>query len=291
MAPRTTLSSISSSSPSALVVSSRCLRRSGHRLSFTREMWDDEVGEHLLGLDRLPVLESAWVDRDRDLGQPLADLARVLDAGDHVVRRPHPHDVAGDHLVIRGGRKLLHDPRGVEAVAGLVQFLVRGAFGQRRGVALEEATHSLLGVAPGDLAVLVHVAGVDPDDVGFVAVPAAALAVDVELLLERLVGQQRRHGDRVALAPGQLVGVVAGTPDEDLEPAAWWTRLDVRVIDVVEAPVVGEALVLERLEQQLERLVVELPDVLQPYPGLWRDPAVATPDPELVAPAEQDLGL
>src|SRR5262249_3025534 len=74
------------------------------------------VGEQLLRLDRLPVGESARVDRDRDLRQSLADLDRLLDALDHVVRRPDPDDVAIDHLLVRRLGQLLEDPGGVEAV-------------------------------------------------------------------------------------------------------------------------------------------------------------------------------
>ena len=61
-----------------------------------------------------------------------------------------------------------------------------------------------------------------------------------------------------------------------------------RVVDLEEAALVGEALVLQRLEEDLEGLVVELADVLDAHAGLRRAPAVPAPDAELVAPAGED---
>src|SRR5437660_1470701 len=107
------------------------------------------------------------VRRDRDLRQPLADLDRLADPLDHVLRRSDPDDVAGDHLVVRRRGELLHDPRGIEAVAGGVERVDRRhrVLGQRRCVALEEAAHVPLRLAAREVAVLVGVAGVDPDGV------------------------------------------------------------------------------------------------------------------------------
>src|SRR6266571_5368937 len=108
--------------PSALdglTISAVCLRPARAALSarldrdhprLALDHGDDVLGEELLRLDRLPVLDAARVRRDRDLRQPLADLDRLADALDHVVRRPDPDDVAGDHLVVRRRRELLHDP-------------------------------------------------------------------------------------------------------------------------------------------------------------------------------------
>src|SRR3954470_23782892 len=165
-----------------------------HRDSFglALDHRDHVLGEQLLRLDRLPVLDAAGIRRDRDLGQPLADLDRLPDPLDHVVRRADPDDVARDHLVVRRRRELLHDPRGVEAVAGRVERVGRRhrVLGQRRRVPLEEAAHVPLSLAPGELGVVVDVAGVDPDDVRRRAVLRAFRAVEVELVLERGVREQ-----------------------------------------------------------------------------------------------------
>src|SRR5205823_8164665 len=59
-----------------------------------RKVRDDAVREQLLVLDRLPVLEVARVDGDRNLRQTLADLAHGLDPLDHVLRRADPDQVA-----------------------------------------------------------------------------------------------------------------------------------------------------------------------------------------------------
>ena len=216
-------------------------------------------GEQLLGLDRLPVLGAAGVDRDRDLGQPRAELLHRLDPLDHVRRRPDPDDVAVDHRVVRRLRELLEDPGGVEAVAGRVQLVRRRrlVLRQRRGVALQEADHPLLRLALRDLAVLVDVAGVDPDDVRLGAVLGALRAVEVELLGEGRVRQQRRHDDGPAALRGELVRAVGGAAEEDAELPVR-PRHDPGVGDLEVLAVVGEALVLERREEQLDRLLVAL---------------------------------
>src|SRR5438876_822183 len=66
------------------------------RLGLPLDHGDDVLGEQLLRLDRLPVLDAARVGRDRDLGQALADLDRLVAPLDHVVGRPHPADATGD---------------------------------------------------------------------------------------------------------------------------------------------------------------------------------------------------
>ena len=209
-------------------------------------MRHDEVGEQLLRLDRLPVREPAGVDRDRHLGQPLADVADRLDPLDHVVRGADPDDVAVDHVVVGRRGELLHDPGDVEAVAGGVHVVVRRQVvvaRERRGVALEELPHPALGLAPGRVAVLVDVAGVDPDDVRLGAVLGALGAVEVELVLERGVGKERRHDDGPAVLGGELVRPVARAAEEDAE-LALGPRPDVGVVDRVVRAVVGEALVV-----------------------------------------------
>ena len=55
-----------------------------------------------------------------------------------------------------------------------------------------------------DIAVLVEMAGVDPDDVGRRPVLGTTGAVEVELLLERGVRQERRHDHGPAVLRGEL---------------------------------------------------------------------------------------
>jgi hypothetical protein len=130
----------------------------------------------------------------------------------------------------------------------------------------------------------------DPDDVGLVAVPCARIAVDVELPSERLVRQQRRHDHCVAALARELVGGVARAAEEDPElPVARRPRDDVRVLDLVVGPVVREALVLERVEQDSQRLVVASTRLLDGNPGLVRDPRMSTTDAELVAAVDENV--
>src|SRR3989442_1370034 len=78
------------------------------------EMGAPGAREQLLVLDRLPVVGAAGVDRDRDLRKPLADVANRLDPLDHILRRPDPDDVAGDHLFVGRLREALENPGGIE---------------------------------------------------------------------------------------------------------------------------------------------------------------------------------
>ena len=142
-------------------------------------------------------------------------------------------------------------------------------------------------LAPCRVAVLVDVAGVDPDDVRLGAVLGALGAVEVELVLERGVGQQRRYDHGPAVLRGELVGPVARATEEHAE-LAFRPRPDVGVVDRVVRAVVGEALVLQRLEQDLERLLVAVARLEDRHAGLGRDPAVAAQRAELVAALEED---
>src|SRR5688572_3754874 len=248
--------------------------------------------EDLLRLDRLPVLEPARVHGDRDLRQAFADVPHGLDALDHVLGRPDPDDVALDHLLVRSLGQLLEDPGRVEAVAGRLE-LIRGrqlvAFGERRGVPGQEALHPLLGLAPGRVAILVQIARVDPDDVRLRAVLGTLGPVEVELVFQRGVRQERRHDHRPAALGRQLVGAVAGAAEEDAE-AAPRPRDDVGVVDLVVVAVEGEAFVLEGGEEDVERLLVAVARLAERYARLQRDPAVAAQRSELVAAAEQMVG-
>src|SRR5437868_5437949 len=99
-------------------------------------------------------------------------------------------------------------------------------------------------------------------------------AVDVELSLQGLVGQERWNGDGPSFRARQLVGGIARPAHEYAHLPLRRGRPQVRVLDAVEAALVREALVLERFEEQLERLVVERADVLEAHARLGRDPAV-----------------
>jgi hypothetical protein len=65
----------------------------------------------------------------------------------------------------------------------------------------------------------------------------------------------------------------------------------VRVVDLVEVAAVREALVLERLEQDLEALLVAVARLADGDAGLHGHPAVAAHDAELVAPVAEDVEL
>src|SRR3954468_13347601 len=147
------------------------------------EVRDHVRSEQLLRLDRLPVLDAARVDGDRDLGQTVAHLADGLDPLDHVLRRPDPDDVLLDHLVVGHVGELLHDPGRVEAVAGALELLLRLqlvlVLEQDGRVALQEPAHHRLGLALRRVAVLVDVARVDPHDVRLVTVLARGRAIEV----------------------------------------------------------------------------------------------------------------
>jgi len=65
----------------------------------------------------------------------------------------------------------------------------------------------------------------------------------------------------------------------------------VRVVDVVEPALVREALVLERLEQDLEPLLVTVARLDDGDAGLDRHPPVPADDAELVAAVPEDVEL
>ena len=149
--------------------------------------------------------------------------------------------------------------------------------------------HPVARLAHRGVAVLVEVAGVDPDDVRLGAVLGALRAVEVELLLERLVRQERRHGDGPAVLGRELVRAVGGAAEVDPE-APSRERDDVRVRDVEVLAVVGELLVRERCEEQVDRLLVARPRVLvERQARLRRDPAVAAADAPLVSAPREDV--
>jgi hypothetical protein len=140
------------------------------------------------------------------------------------------------------------------------------------------------------VAVLVQVAGVDPDDVGLGAVLGARGAVEVELLLEGGVRQQRRHGDAPPVLGRERVRAIRGAAQEDAELPGR-KRHHVRVVDVEIRAVVGEALLPERREEQVDRLLVARPRMLvERLPGRQWDPPVAAADAPLVAAAREDVG-
>ena len=117
---------------------------------------------------------------------------------------------------------------------------------------------------------------------GLVPCSAHFVAVEVELLLERLVGQERRDGDAPAVLGRQLVRAVGRAADEHAEVTRR-ERDDVRVADLEVLALVREALVAERGEEQVDRLLVARAGVLvERDAGLLRDPAVPAPDAPLV---------
>src|SRR5439155_24703186 len=124
---------------------------------------------------------TARVDRDADLGDALAELARRFDPPHDVLRGADPDVVVLDELLVWHLRELLRDPRGIEAVAGFDEVVLRRhlVLEQRRRVAVDEAGHPVARLAERRLTVLVEVAGVDPDDVGLGAVLRALGAVEV----------------------------------------------------------------------------------------------------------------
>ena len=163
--------------------------------------------------------------------------------------------------------------------------------GERRRVPGEELPHSLLGLPQRDLAVLVDVARVDPDDVGLRPVLRALRPVEVELVLQRRVGKQRRHHDRPALLGRELVRAIAGPAEEHAELAGR-RRDDGGVLEVEVLAREREALVLERGDQHLERLLVPRARLLvERNPDLGWNPTVTAAHSPLVAPAGEDVGL
>src|SRR6185437_2516230 len=112
-----------------------------------------------------------------------ADGAGLGDAVDDVVGRADPDVVVLYQLLERDLGELLHDPRGVEAVARLAER-VRGrllVLEERRAVPVDEPRNPVARLPERRLAILVQVAGVDPDDVGSGAVLLALGPVEVEL--------------------------------------------------------------------------------------------------------------
>ena len=203
------------------------------------------------------------VDGDRDLADARAHLACLLDALDDVRGRADPDVVLVDELLERQLVERLHDPCGVEAVVGLDEILGRRlvVLGQRRAVAADEADDPVAGLAERRLAVLVEMARVDPDDVGLRAVLGALGAVEVELLLERDVREQRRHGDAPAVLRRELVRAVGGATERDAE-LPLRERHDLGVGDLEVGAVPREPLVVERLEEQIDCLLVAGPRML-----------------------------
>ena len=133
-------------------------------------------------------------------------------------------------------------------------------------------------------------ARVDPHDVRRGAVLGALRPIEVELLLERLVRQQRRHRHAPAMLGGELVRPVRGAAEEDPE-APRREGNDVRVGNLEVLALVREALVPERGEEQVDRLLVARPRVLvERNPGLLGDPPVAAADAPLVPSAGEDVG-
>ncbi len=140
------------------------------------------------------------------------------------------------------------------------------------------------------LAVLVEMAGVDPHDVGLGAVLGAARAVQIELLLERDVRQERRHRDAPAALGGERVGAVGGSAQVDAVLAID-ERHDMRVGHVEIGALVREPLVLERLQEQVDGLLVARARVLvEGLAGRQRQPAVSAADAPFVASAGEDVG-
>src|SRR5204862_1591334 len=116
-------------------------------------------------------------------------------------------------------------------------------------------------------------------------------AVEVELLTQRFVGEERRDDDAPALLRGEDVRLVARAAGEDAELARR-RRHDPRVVDLEVLALVVDRLAarLERLEEDLQRLVVALDHLAVGDAGPPRDPTVAAADAELVAPAREDVG-
>src|SRR6516165_7415015 len=73
------------------------------------EMRNHMSCEQFLRLDRLPMLDTAGIDRDCDLSEPLAQLVNRFDPLNNILQRSNPNDVLLDHLVIRHIRKRFHN--------------------------------------------------------------------------------------------------------------------------------------------------------------------------------------
>src|SRR5439155_12896282 len=132
-------------------------------------------------------------------------------------------------------------------------------------------------------------ASVDPDDVGRRPLLRTRRAIEVELSLEHLVRKEWRHGDAPAALGGEGVRAIGGASEVDPVRLAHEGD-DVRVVDVEVLTVVREALVVERREQQIDRLLVTWSRVFVEWDaGLRRDPAVTAPDTPLVPPAGEDV--
>ena len=114
--------------------------------------------------------------------------------------------------------------------------------------------------------------------------------VEVHLLLERRVGQQRGHRDSPAALGGERVRAVGGaTQIHAVLPVD--ERDDVRIGDVEVRPFVREALVLQRLEQQVDRLLVLRPRVLvKRLTGRERNPPVTAANAPLITAAGENVG-
>ena len=122
------------------------------------------------------------------------------------------------------------------------------------------------------------------------AVLGAFRPIEVELLLERLVRQERRHRHAPAMLGGELVRPVRGAAEEDPE-APRREGNDVRVGNLEVLALVREALVPERGEEEVDRLLVARPRVLvERNPGLLGDPPVAAADSPFIPPAGEDVG-
>ena len=226
-----------------------------------------------------------------DLPDARADLERLLDALDDVRGRADPDVVLLDQLLVRDLGELLHDPGRVEAVVRLQEPLGRGllVLGQRRAVALDEPDGPVPRLTDRRVAVLVEMAGMDPHDVGRRPVLRAPLSVEVELLLERDVRQERRHGDAPSVLGRELVRAVGRSSESDLKLPRR-ERHDLRTRDVEVRPVVRELLLRERLEEQVDGFLVAWARMLvERNSRLLRNPAVAPSDAELVPALGEDV--
>ena len=116
------------------------------------------------------------------------------------------------------------------------------------------------------------------------------VAVEVELLLERLVREERRHGDAPAVLRRELVGPVGRAAEEDAERRASGNGTTCESATSKYSPVWEKRSLPSAVEEQVDRLLVPWPRVLvEGDARLLRDPAVAAPDAPLVAPAGEDV--
>ena len=128
------------------------------------------LGEEVLGLDGLPVLDAAKVADDDHLIESANLLVQPPDLLDHLLRCPQETQLFFDALVISDMAPPLHYTAGVEAIAsGCQLFLAVSQRIDRRGVEIQEIAHVPFGFCPDLLLIFIEINEPNETDVGRVA--------------------------------------------------------------------------------------------------------------------------